>query len=187
MINNFETAQTAPEGQSQIGINFSPYYFDFLEAIYDPVSEITFKHGIRKNSDIGIGVRLQHSYPFLVLNTKNQFLNGKSDGAFLLEGSVLIYDDPGSIFTLRPTLLLSQEKPHQFPFRLALGAHLWGDLSGSESNIITSLVANVGFPIRFGSNRKFRLMPDIGFLYPWAGRFIAQCGLYLGYVGNEKK
>jgi len=198
MVNNFETAQTAPVEQYQFFGNFSPYYFSLStdelneHVLFYPCAEFIVKSGINENSDIGVGIRAIgvgiegiYIFPGLVLNSKYQFLKSKIDGAVSLEGAWypgFIYGEDFNMFTLRSTLLFSQENAHRFPFRIALGAYLWNSV---ENEFSPSFVANIGFPIRFGPNRKFRLMPDLGFLYGSESGGLAQCGLSFGYVGED--
>jgi len=191
MINNFETAQTAPVEQYQFFGNFSPYYFSLStdepseHVMFYPYTEFIVKSGINENIDFGVGVRAIWYFPGLILNSKYQFLKSKIDGAISLEGAWypgFIYGEDYNVFTLRSTLLFSQEKVHRFPFRIALGAYLWDYL---ENEFNPSFVANIGFPIRFGPNRKFRLMPDLGFLYGSRSGGLVQCGLSFGYVGED--
>lgn len=185
MINNFETAQTAPHKEIQFGGSISPYYFSiskedgFGSAIW-PMTRLTAKYGITKNFDVGVGTLLAFWIPGLIANTKYQFLSDNLDGAFLFDGSYYGFDLDVSnerikykIYNFKPTLIFSQEKANKFPFSLAIGIHYWlvnaHSDTGHVRSSITSLLTNIGFPIRFGYNRSLKIMPEIGLWLPITG------------------
>jgi len=212
MINNFETAQTAPHKEIQFGGSLAPYYFsisqeDGFSNVFWPTTRLTAKYGITKNFDVGVGTLFAYWIPGVIVNTKYQFLSGNLDGSFFLDGSYYGFDIDlfnerikYKISNIKPTLIFSREKAHQFPFSLAIGMHYWlvGAHSETEqvSSSITSFITNIGFPIRFGASRSLKIMPEIGLWLPITGsvsiegedstyafeggNFIGQFGVYFG-------
>ena len=196
MINNIETAQTAPVEQYQYYGSLSPYFYSLRSDVTNnhftflPCTEFMVKSGINDKCDFGIGLQTIYFAPVLILNSKYQFLKSKMDGAVSLEVAWFpgfIFEMNSGTFSLKPTLFFSQEKAHRFPFRIAFGTYLWPYWDYDENGFNPSLIANIGFPIRFGQNRKFRLMPDLGFLYDFKTNMTVQCGLSFSNVGEDNE
>ena len=215
MVNHYETAQTAGQGQFQIGGSMSPYYYWKSESsgsgsLFWPITRFDIKYGISNKLDIGAAFLFNFYIPGIALNAKYQFLKNNVDGAVLLDGSYSRYSYTlfGSsvtdkILTLRPAIVVSREKTGQFPFSLALGLHYWhvaSTISGVQTGTsITSVTANLGLPIRLGS---MRFMPEIGLWVPFmgsatvghnnteyffkTGSVLIQVGAYLGYAGKKE-
>ncbi len=215
MVNHYQTAETAPQGQFQVGGSLSPYYYWMSESsgnssLIWPITRLDIKYGISNQLDIGTAFLFNFYIPGIAFNAKYQFLENNVDGAVLLDGSYSRYSYTflnskitDKIVTLRPALVVSREKSGQFPFSVALGLHYW-HVANVTDNIpsnksITSLTANLGLPIRLG---PMRFMPEIGFWLPFIGsasvgnendnyflepgNILIQVGAYLGYTGKKE-
>jgi hypothetical protein len=166
----YETARTAPPGQIQGGLTLEPFFLGSgvtsLAALYSMLG-VQLKLGVVPGFDIGLTLG---GTGYMGLNGKYQFLSGPMDGALHCSGAFFGIADGGEgggYYTLTPRAVFSSETPGRVPYSFHLGANYTGIFGAgngqTEVGGVLYVLGGVGMPVRVGTHRELRVMPELSF------------------------